>query len=68
MKRTAIIKRGITAPIEVNVRADDRSIESIRCLDYDVEGNMIVCIHGNYNSYAFVDDYTVTTWKSKYDN
>jgi len=66
MIRTAIIKRGITAPIEVDVICDGRPMASIRCLDYEVEGTMIICNHGEYNSYAHVDDYIVTTWRYRY--
>ena len=57
--RTAIIQRGITAPIEVKVYFNDRPVASIRCLDYKVEGTMIICNHEEYNSYAHVDDYIV---------
>ena len=61
--RKAIIKRGITAPYEVVVCVNDVPTASIRCVNYEIDGNMIVCDHGNYNSYAHVDDYICVTWR-----
>jgi len=61
--KTAQIKRGITANIEVIVLVDDIPVANIRCNDYGVKDNMIICKQRDYNSYVWVQDYTVTTWK-----
>ncbi|MBU0847021.1 hypothetical protein KKH23_07495 [Patescibacteria group bacterium] len=66
--RTAKIKRGLTAPIEVDIYFDGHFVASIRCQDYEVDDNMIICIHEGYNSYIYADDHTVTTWRHNYAN
>ncbi|TFG97484.1 hypothetical protein E4H12_08500 [Candidatus Thorarchaeota archaeon] len=66
--KTAQIQRGLTANIEVVVLVNDFPVAYIRCNDYKVKGDMIVCKQGDYNSYVWVEDYTVTTWRHNYEN
>uniref|UniRef100_A0A6M3M799 Uncharacterized protein n=1 Tax=viral metagenome TaxID=1070528 RepID=A0A6M3M799_9ZZZZ len=65
--RTAKIERGITAKYEITVRCHGRTIVTIRCNDYQVDDNMIVCKQKEYNSYIHVDKYTCETWKERWE-
>jgi len=65
--RTAKITRGIAAKYEITVRCNGITIATIRCNDYEVDDDMIVCKQNEYNSYVHFDKYTCETWKRMWD-